>query len=375
MRIGIDATMIFDSKPTGFGMYTINIVNQLSKLHEDTVVWAIDSSNLRIQKSKIRTVLQSFRFFGKNLYQLRPFWVEFVLPRLLRQEGVDVLYATIPGEMTYCPIPQVVTVHDLIPLTYPEDAPLGVQWNYKFRVPRILRKAAAIIADSDYTRDDILKWYRINPKKIHTVYLGYDPEHFFPRHQAEVLERYGLQQKKYILSVGNAQPRKNLIRLVEAFAAIKGKIPHKLVLIGPKAPEDLQKLSAKIESLRVNDRVMVLNYISYQVLPFFYSGADLFAYVSLYEGFGLPIIEAMACGTPVLASNTTSIPEVAGDAAVLVDPTDTDAIKHAIISTTTSKNRLKELSEKGLTRCSEFSWQCAAAKILTILKNLESRSR
>jgi glycosyltransferase involved in cell wall biosynthesis len=370
MRIGIDATMIFDSNPTGFGIYSINIVNELSKLHDDLVIWTIDDSNLRIPKNNVRKVLQSFGFMGKNLYQLRPFWVEFVLPRLIREERINVLYSTIPGELQYCPVPQLVTVHDLIPITFPNDAPFGVRWNYKYRIPLILKNSSAIIVDSEHTKKDVLRCYGINPEKIHTVYLGYDPHHFSPRHDSAVLERYGLEFKKYILSVGNAQPRKNLIRLLEAFADIKEKIPHTLVLLGPKASRDLRRLKTHIDKLRVNDRVMLLNYISYEELPVLYSGAVLFAYLSLYEGFGLPVIEAMACGTPVIASNTTSIPEVAGEAAILVDPTNTEIIAKKILEILLNQDKLNELASKGLKHCAQFSWKKAAKSISSILKEI-----
>ncbi len=368
MRIGIDATMILDSKPTGFGVYSINIVNELFKKHEDMVIWTVDDSRLQIPKNKIRTVMQSFRFLGESLYLLRPLWVELILPRLLKQEGIDVLYATIAGEITYCPIPQVVTVHDLIALTFPEDAPLGVQWNYKFRVPVILKKASSIIAVSEYTKNDIVRLYGISCDKIHTVHNGYDKDHFRHRNKPEVLDQYGLQHKNYILYVGNAQPRKNLARLIEAFSAIRDKIPHTLVLIGPKAPQDLLKLIAIIDKFHVVDRVKLLRYVPYEDLPVLYSGADLFTYLSLYEGFGLPVLEAMACGTPVLASNTTSVREVAGEAAVLVDPTDVKAINNALLDTILDRQKLRDLSIMGLSRCKEFSWRRAAEQILTVLK-------
>ena len=369
MRIGIDATICFTPKPTGLGIYTINIVNELAKIHDDIVVWTVDDANFEIDNNKLRKVMQPLRHAGAKLFQFRPFWLKMFLPQKLREEGVDVLFSTVPSALTNAPVPHVITVHDLIPLTFPGESPKPVCWNYKHRVPRILDNASALITISDYTKKDLESHWGINGSKISTVYEGYDENNFKPVNDATVLEKHGLESDNYLLYVGNASPRKNLHNLIKAFSAVKDRVPHKLVLCGAKTSLEVKALRKLIAAYNIGSKVVLLDYVPYRELPVLYANAALFVYLSLYEGFGLPVLESMACGTPVLASNTTSIPEVAGDAALLIDPTDSNAITKSIYAMLSDKARMQNLSKAGLERCNEFSWRKAAREILDILKS------
>jgi glycosyltransferase involved in cell wall biosynthesis len=368
MRIGIDASMIYTDRPTGLGTFSINIVNELARAHHDVVIWTVDDSALSVPKDKIRNILQLPRLFNNNLYLVRPFWTDFVLPQLLKREKIDILYSTVLlGPKRYS-VPHVVTVHDLFPLTLPEDSPRPVRWNYQWRVPKILNRSAGIVAVSHYTKQEIIKNYKIASNKINVIHEGYDAKHFVPCHNSAVLERYGLNHKNYILSVAASHKRKNLQRLIQAFSLAKNNIPHRLVLIGPKNKGDFHDLELLVNRSGVPDRIVLLNYVSYADLPFLYSSADIFMYVSLYEGFGLPVLEAMACGTPVIASNTSSLPEVAGDAAILLDPLDCYAMADALTYILTDSKRSQDLSTKGTERCRHFSWRKAAEETLFLLK-------
>ena len=370
MRIGIDATAVYSIRPTGLEMFSMNISNEMAKLHDNLVVWTVEDCGFSLPVEKVRKVMPRFHFWGSGQYVIRrPYWLEIDLPKRLRQEKIDVLYTTILSAKTQCPIPQVITVHDLFPLTFSEDSSFAIRWNYRLRVPRIVKNADAIIAVSNYTKDQILKNYSVNPDKIHVIYEGYDSHKFFQRNDLSRLAQYGLEHKNYILSVGGTRKRKNIERLVRSFASIKHQIPHKLVLVGPKTKADFSMLNALAGSLDTADRIILLDYVSTDDLPLLYSSAALLAYVSLYEGFGLPVLEAMACGTPVLASNATSIPEVAGSAAELVDPKDGGAISKAIITILTNEKLSRRMSESGLKRCTEFTWQKAAQQILDICRN------
>lgn len=368
MKIGIDATICFTAQPTGLGIYTINIINALSRLHDDIVVWTVNDTGMMINREKIRKVMQPLRFTGKKLFQVRPFWIDRFLPKMLLKEGVDMLFTTVPSALTRSPVPHVVTVLDVIPLTFPGESPMPVCWNYRYRVPKILKNASLLITISDYSKRDVERYFNIDPQKMHTVYLGYDTKTFAPKKDSQILARYGLTSKGYILSVGNASPRKNLNNLINAYSRIQEKVPHKLVLCGSKTRKEARQLQELISQYGLSRRVILIDYVPYADLPVLYTGAVLFVYVSLYEGFGLPILEAMACGTPVLASAATSIPEVAGDAALLVDPVDVEAIGHAIMEIISNKNLIRDLSSKGLKRCNKFTWEDAARKILAILK-------
>lgn len=368
MRIGIDATTVYTSQPTGLGVYTINMVNHLARIHDDVVVWTVDDSRFDIEESKLRKVMQQFRFLGNDLFQLRPLWVEFVLPHLLRREGVDILYSTIPNGLSQSPVPHVVTVHDLIPLTFPEDAPRTVQWNFRYRLPTILRNATDIIAVSEYTRRDLIKQYPVDETKISTVTEGFDRDHFRPvRDDDRLRSTYGLEYNNYLLYVGNASRRKNLDTVIEIFARISRQYPLKLALIGTMRPHEQTIIRKKLAVYGIQDRVVMPGYAVYQDLPILYSGAALFLFLSHYEGFGLPVLESMACGTPVIASNTTSVPEVAGEAAVLVNPADADGITDTVLSLLDNNGALQALSTAGREQCQKFRWETAASNVLSVL--------
>jgi len=367
MRIGIDASFIGTKKPTGLAVYTWNIVNELAQLHDDIILWTSDDFGFTVKPDRIRNVMQMWSFLGEKRFMIRPFWMEFVLPHLIRREKVDILFSTVPGGISHCPVPHVITVHDIIPLTYPVDHPPSVQWNFKHRLPVFLKNAAAVIADSEYTRQDLIKYYGIAASHIDVVALGYDKSNFSPVDVPLKLDKYGLQRGEYIVTVGNATFRKNHETLIAALGKIREKMPHRLVFAGPVNSEQELRLRTVARNYGVEDRICFPGYVPYEDLPLLYSGAALFAYISLYEGFGLPVLEAMACGAPVLASNTTSIPEVAGNAALLVDPGSVDEVASALLAIVTDNCLRERLIADGLLQVASFSWQQSAVEILNTL--------
>lgn len=367
MRVGVDATAIFSDRPTGLGIYSVNIINELARIHDDLVVWTVSDSMLSLDASNVRRVMQPFKFLGEGLYRLRPFWVQNALPKQIRAENIDVLYTTVPSGLIHSPVPHVLTVHDIIPLLSPEDSPLPVRWNFRYRLPKIFKRAAAIVADSRHTRHDLMAHYGLGKEQISVVELGYDKDNFCAPDDFSLLRDYGLDRGRYVLYVGSCGPRKNLTRLIEAFARVCSGTYHDLVLAGGKTPSQVKHLQGVAARLGVRDRVKLIDYVPYEHLPVFYGGAALFVYLSEYEGFGLPVLEAMACGAPVLASSATSIPEVAGDAAVLVDPCDTDLIALKMAEILVSREAQSDLRQRGFARCKAFSWERAARELLDIL--------
>ncbi|WP_187426569.1 glycosyltransferase family 4 protein [Geothermobacter ehrlichii] len=368
MRIGIDATTIYTARPTGLGIYSINVINELAKIHDNIVVWTVDDSRLNLRPEQVRRVMQPFRFLGNQLFQLRPLWVQWILPRLIKKEGVDILYTTIPNGLCGSPVPHILTVHDIIPLVFPEDAPRMVRWNFRYRLPKIFDQATTVIAVSDYTRQDLLRHYALDPAKVVVVSEGYDRENFRPRNDLAGLEKYGLTPGGYLLYVGNSSPRKNVARLIEGFARVRDSFPHDLVLAGSKIPTQIAQIKSTAARYKVSDRVKLLDYVPYGDLGLLYSGAALFAFVSEYEGFGLPVLEAMACGVPVLAADSTSLPEVVGDAAMLVNPRDAKGIGDALRTILGDEWQRAEMKRKSLARCREFSWEKTAREILRLCK-------
>lgn len=367
MRIGIDATFIGSEKPTGLAIYTRNIVNELTKLNSEIILWTADGSGFHLPKEHVRPVLKEFAFLGQNRFIVRPLWMELKFPGLIKKEQVDILFSTVPGGMWSCPVPHVVTVHDLTPLSFPGDSPTSVQLNYRYRLGKILERTAAIIADSDWTRNDICRFYKIPHEKIQVIPLGYDRDIFKPQSNLELLGNYGLHGIPYILAVGSDKPRKNLLRLVRSFGIMQN-CSHSLVLAGLHEVEVKKRIMEEASAYGVNGRVVFLEYVRADDLPFLYSGATLFCYPSLYEGFGLPVLEAMACGTPVVASNTTSIPEVAGQAAILVDPLRCEDIAAAMDLIIDDLGRRDVMRAAGLVHVTGFSWENTARDVLSLLQ-------
>lgn len=376
MRIGVDATFIGTRKPTGLAVYTWNIVNELVRLHGDIVVWTSDDYGFDISPEKIRPVMQRLSFLGEKRYMARPLWMEFVLPKLILRENVDLVFSTVPGGISVSPVPHVITVHDLTPLAYPVDHPLTVQWNFRRRLPFILKNSARVVAVSEYTKQDIVKYFGICPSHVEVIGEGYDSVNFRPVESPTTLARYGLRKGQYIATVGSATQRKNHQSLIAALGLIREKVPHKLVLVGPVSRAQERRLRRIAREHGVEERMVFPGYIPYQDLPVLYSGSATFVYISLYEGFGLPVLEAMACGAPVLASNTTSIPEVAGDAAFLVDPVDHVAVSEVLLKVLSDHSVRERLVTSGFEQASRFSWRNSAEALLTCLhKSLKCGGR
>ena len=265
----------------------------------------------------------------------------------------------------------VVTVHDLGYLAYPEAHKTGdrryLDWSTRWNA----RRATAVIADSAATRADLIRAYGVDARKIRVIHLGRD-ETMAPVRDAQVLAevqaRYGISGR-YLLYVGTLQPRKNLARTIAAFARVAAAPAFaglQLVLAGKKGWL-YDDLFAQVERMGLADRVLFPGYVEDADLPALLSGALAFVFPSLYEGFGIPVLEAGACGVPVITSNTSSLPEVAGDAALLVDPHDVDAIAEAMTRLVTDEALRAELSQQGLANVQRFSWEKCARETLAVL--------
>ncbi|MEG3065004.1 glycosyltransferase family 1 protein [Acetomicrobium sp.] len=264
---------------------------------------------------------------------------------------------------------QVVTIHDITPLEHPEWLnPRFAKW-YQFLIPRLVHKARRIIAVSNFTKSRICEVTSVQPDKAVVIYNGAD-ERFRPKSSEEIArtkDTFGISNFRYILTVATIEPRKNLQRLLEAWDVWHVNLPQDiwLVIAGAKG-KDLVFRDAVFN--RLPPKICMIGHVPDEHLPALYSGALAFIYVSLYEGFGLPPLEAMACGTPVLTSNVTSLPEVVGDAALTVNPYDIDAIAEGIKRLIEDDNLRKELPQKGLARAKLFSWERTAEVTWSVLK-------
>jgi glycosyltransferase involved in cell wall biosynthesis len=267
----------------------------------------------------------------------------------------------------------IVTIHDLSFLIYPEFAAPGMVRYLSSAVPRSLRRADAVLADSIATRDDLARLLRIDPARVSLVYPGVSPRFRpLPPDQIEpVRRRLGLPDR-FILFVSTLEPRKNLVRLIEAFARLlrrsgEGPAPQladlKLV-IGGRRGWLYEEIFAAIERLHLGQQICALDYVDDNDLPALYNLADVFAYPSVYEGFGLPALEALACGTPVLTADNSSLPEAVGDAAVLVPAGDVDAIAAGLARLLADPALRARLRAAGPLRARQFTWARAAQQVL-----------
>ncbi len=261
---------------------------------------------------------------------------------------------------------QVISIHDLSTIEHPEwFTPQFSHW-YSLLLPRLAREVISITTMSEFTKSRIVDLWDIAPEKI-IVIPGGVGQRFRPVEKSPAMAKtLGMPCEHYFLALGSLEPRKNLARLLQAWGSIQASLPAEiwLVLAGAKGKANIFK---EVGLISLPPRVHLLGYVHDDALRALYSGALAFIYISTYEGFGLPPLEAMSCGTPVITSNTTSLPEVVGDAAWLVDPYDVEAIAHAIRQLAENNGLRVQLINKGLSRASLFTWENCAKRTLQVL--------
>ncbi len=308
-----------------------------------------------------------------DVHMLEPVWQRANgMPRVARwnlpprtRGTLDVCHWSHRVFMPIRGLAHVATVHDTIAWVHPEWQPLDSVAHHIRELRLVARRATRIIADSEHTRHDIVRLLDVDPEHIDVVPLAAGPEYRAPttRVEHDVLVRHGLQVGNYVIYVGTIEPRKNLVRLATAFRALINRRPElttRLVLAGRRGWLS-EPIYDGLDALGLGDRLVMPGRVAQEDLPALLHGAGVVAYVSLYEGFGLPPLEAMACGSAVMASNSTSIPEVVGDAALLVDPLNVAEITHALERILTDNGLRMELAAKGLRQAAQFSWQRTAA--------------
>ena len=367
VRIGINASKACDVH-TGVGRYTFNLRKSILMTNSkyDCHFYgpgdkgnAIIAEGAGIQSDKPVATTQN------NV--LRILWEQIMLPIYSRKDRLDLFHYTDHALSLFQSTRQVIiTVHDIAYIRFPDLLNKSRQIYKKNILRESIKRANIIIADSYSTKRDIVEFFRINEKKIKVVHLGVESR-FCP---ISNVEEYRLKNKlpsKMILNVGTLEPRKNVVSLIRAFKKLreKGIEGYKLVIAGDKGwlYEEIFKEVGRSDLMQ---EILFLGVVSDEDLPILYNCADIFVYPSLYEGFGLPPLEAMACGIPVITSNTSSLPEVIGDAGIMVDPTNVNSLCNAMQSVLTNKELWHHMSNKGLERSKLFSWEATAKKIVEI---------
>lgn len=370
MRVGIDAHCIGLGK-TGNETYTYNLVKQLGLLEPDGTDYVV---YLTSKASRNGGSFASPQSRAKLIPETPYLRIPFAFAWESRAEKLDVLHAQylLPHHLR---CRTVLTVHDVLYERYPEFFTKMDRLRFKLGVPWSCRRADHIITVSESSKRDLIEFYQLDPSRITVTYHGPD-DCYSPLDPQQARERlrtkYALEGE-FILYVGAVQPRKNVPRLLAAFAELKRerRIPHKLVIVGPKTWLATEAFRA-IENHPAKDDVVVTGYVPQEDLPYFYNAATAFVYVSISEGFGLPVLEAFACGTPTITSRGSALEEIAGGAAVLVDPLDVSGIASAIedvLSNADLRNRLRVL---GLERSSHFSYHEMAVRTQAVYRQVMS---
>ncbi|MBF0318701.1 MAG: glycosyltransferase family 4 protein [Nitrospirae bacterium] len=371
MRLAIDATILEDARPSGIGMAAINIINELASLHDDLIVWTIEDSMLKVDGGRVKKIFtNSRRALGGNIYLARAAWTQFVLPSLIKKSKADVFYTPIPEGILHPPVPQVVTVYDIAPLLYKDNVPLLRHLSFKYRLPLVFRRAKRLIAMSENTKKDIIGQYGISADAIEVIHGAIDKGHFkhpTAAEKAAVLGKYSLVEGRYFLYVGSVLPSKNIETLIEAFSSVDKT--YTLVIAGKRPDEAYERRLTGMVRERLINNVRFLDYVPYDELPVLYNCARANMLVSLIEGFGLPPLEAMASGTAVIVSNRGSLPEIAGEAAIIVDALSIEEIAGAMKRLAHDDSLRAELIRKGRAHARKFSWRLTAERILNVCKD------
>lgn len=349
------------AKPTGISVYATQLLPYLKPLQPTLL---IGESKTGYSCYSIPNNLTPDR--GIKGHSRRLIWTQFELPRIYEKLESRLVFSPVPEAPLYTSCRYIVMVHDVIPLRFPKlTSPLTHY--FRFYVPSILHQAEHIICNSQATASDVMNFFGIPAAKITPIPLAYDRRHFCYLPESSLC-RGEAQQKRYFLYIGRHDPYKNIHRLIDAFAGLSKKGEYELWIAGSTDKRYTPKLQTHVEELGLRTEVQFLDYVAYDALPNLIRGAIALVFPSLWEGFGLPILEAMACGTPVITSKLSSLPEVTADAAILVNPYSTAELTAAMDAIATSEELRSHFRTLSLKQASLFSWEKTGQATVEVLK-------
>ena len=377
MRVGLDGRVL-TPRIGGIGRYAIRLIEAYAALKAteypdlDLVVFTAPQTDRSLLDDLQVRLCERFRWSKSTV--LRSSILLTVGEQL---EQIDLFHGLEPSgfPLFYTRRKCVVTIHDVTPLILPWAFPPRHRWILATALSCVRRQADAVIVPSASAAADVVRHLNIDRDRITVISMGCDPRFqaaVNPLRTATVRQRYGLPER-YALFVGTLEPRKNLQTLLRGFARFRAECPQddvKLVLAGGPGWGQ-EPFDGILDTLKMRDHVLFMGFVVDKDLPDLYRGAEVFVYPSLYEGFGLPVLEAMACGIPVITSDRSSLPEVAGNAALLIDPTQPEALAAALSSVVTDKALREELRWKGIARAKDFSWEAVARKTLAVYRDVD----
>jgi len=380
MKIGIDiTTLLVENYKVGIPWYAYRLIKNIEKIDKTNlyVLYACSTTKYK-KKFDLKKEFKSenfhiqVKFFHRRIFN---YAVQIFLPIEFFFGRFDIIHTLHPFSPINLYGKQVVTIHDLTPLINPDWFHQLYDKEFRFIISKAIKRTDVIITVSHSTKRDLINFFNVNPEKIKVIYLA--PDETYRRIEddeaiTQVKKKYKIT-KKYLLFVGTIEPRKNLVRLLNVFKKIKNKLSDYQLVITGKIGWKTKIFFETLENIpeRIKNDIIITGYVSQDDLPLLYNGCDIFIYPSLYEGFGFPVVEAMRCGVPVITSNVSSMPEVAGDAAILVNPENEEEIGNAIIRLIEDRELREELKKRGLERSKMFSWKKTAIETLKVYKELE----
>lgn len=360
MIIGVDGNEANVEKRVGVSVYTLNLLKYFKKQSNKDLKFKIYLKN-----SPLLDLPDQDNFFQYKVVPGKIFWSQIYLPfELYQKKGIDVFFSPAHYIPRFCPVPTVVTIHDLAYLYFEKDFLMKDFFQLKFWTKYSINKAKKIIAVSKATKKDLVKFYRINQSKINVVYNG------GPRCHPERGAKRRVEGSPYILYVGTLQPRKNVSTLIEAFNKFKNFYPEFRLLIVGKKGWLFESIFKKVKELRLDKKVIFTGYISDQQLVWFYKNAFCLVLPSFYEGFGLPVLEAMSYNCPTVISISSSLKEIGGSASLYFDPKNSSDLLEKLILLKEHPELRKELIDKGNLQIKKFSWENCGKQTLNVIKSV-----
>lgn len=356
-----------DKQSGGIHIYTKELLHALSQVDKKNEYIVVRAERKGEFENMEELVVPYRNFSGYRAWRL---FVE--LPRLLSKKGVDIVVE--PGHFGPFNLPKrikrVTVIHDLTMFLFPNDHVFFSQFLQRKFLPHILRNTNHIITNSENTTTDLYRFFPFTKNKTTATLLGKSLS-FKPKNDYSVLKKYGIKMP-YLLFLGTLEPRKNVVTLIQAFNDFKAKsgLPYQLILVGKKGWKSTP-IFQEIENSPFKNDIFIPGYVEREDLPVIYSMTEIFVYPSKYEGFGLPILEAMACGTPVITSNISSLPEVGGSAAEYVSPNSVSELSQKINFLSQNPQLRAEMSQKSLTQAAHFSWGKTAKQTIKVFEKLK----
>jgi len=374
MKIAIDATIVREEN-TGTGFYILNLLNGLLKIDEkNEYIIFIDESvaknMLKIKKSNFKIINKVFK------YKLtRILWQLLILPMVLKKKKVNILHsANYVTPLYKLGFKIIVTIHDVTFLLFPEKYTITKRLFYRLMIPIFVKISDKIIAISDNTKKDILLIFKVPDEKVVVIYATCS-ENFNniidENKNTEVLSRYNID-KAFMLFVGMIEPRKNIISILNAFKDMDKEIDADLVIVGKKGWyfKEIEDFIIQSKNSNLKNKIIFTGYVPENEIKSLFQKALFFIFPSFYEGFGLPPLQAMACGTPVITSNISSLPEVVGEAAIYIDPYELEELKNAMLYLYNNIAKREELIKKGFLQCDNFRIEIVARSLVNVIENM-----